>query len=234
MENNILKEKVRKNVKEKIAVANIREELGMSDKNKKSIYWIASVCAVCVIGFGIVIGTNSLNNKEIDNNLYAEENVEQEKNVTDLKINKIENMAMKKLNAEMKNLELESLPEKFTFIDDIILPEGYKLEGAYNIFTKEDANVKEYNLLHDYVLCYTKDDVGTIEIAFSEVGAPLRDYFMNSQNEVSKIGEVEVVISQFEDKYLVTFDIDGLYFDIETKGITESELVELLNSIIIE
>lgn len=83
-------------------------------------------------------------------------------------------------------------------------------------------------------MCYTKDDVGTIEIAFSEVGAPLRDYFMNSQNEVSKIGEVEVVISQFEDKYLVTFDIDGLYFDIETKGISESELVELLNSIIIE
>lgn len=234
MENNILKEKVRKNVKEKIAVANIREELDMSNKNKKSIYWIASVCAVCVIGFGIVIGTNSLNNKEIGNNLYAEENVEQEKNVTELKINKIENMAMKKLDAEMKNLELESLPEKFTFIDDVKLPEGYKLEGAYNIFTKEDANVKEYNLLHDYVLCYAKDDSSTIEIAFSEEGAPLRDYFINSQNEVSKIGEVEVVISQFEDKYLVTFNIDDLYFDVETKGITESELVDLLNSIIIE
>lgn len=234
MENNILKEKVRKNVKEKIAVANIREELGMSNKNKKSIYWIASVCAVCVIGFGIVVGTNSLNNKEIDNNFYAEENVEQEKNVTELKINKIENMAMKKLDAEMKNLELENLPEKFVFIDDVKLPEEYKLEGAYNIFTKEDVNIKKYNLLHDYVLCYAKDDVGTIEIAFSEVGAPLRDYFINSQNEVSKIGEVEIVISQFEDKYLVSFDINGLYFDIETNGITESELVELLSSIILK
>ena len=90
MENNILKEKVRKNVKEKIAVANIREELDMSNKNKKTIYWIASVCAVCVIGFGIIIGTNPLNNKEIENNIYAEENVEQEKIVTELKINKIE------------------------------------------------------------------------------------------------------------------------------------------------
>lgn len=38
MENNILKEKVRKKVKEKIAVANIREEFNMN--NKKSIYWI--------------------------------------------------------------------------------------------------------------------------------------------------------------------------------------------------
>lgn len=233
MENNILKEKVRKNVKEKIAVANIREELDMSNKNRKSIYWITSVCAVCVIVFGVVIGTNSLNNREIDKNLYAGENVEHTKTVTDLKINKIENMAMKKLDAEMKNLELESLPEKFTFIDEVKLPEGYRLEGAYNIFTKEDANVKEYNLLHDYVLCYAKEDVSTIEIAFSEVSVPLRDYFINSQNEISKIGEVEVIISQLEDKYLVTFNINGLYFDVETKGISESELVDLISSIIV-
>lgn len=229
MENNILKEKVRKNVKEKIAVANIREELSMSNKNKKSIYWIASVCAVCVIVFGAVIGISDFNNKQNINNLYVAENF-----AKDLKINKIENMAMKKLDAEMKNIELESLSEKFKFIDDINVPAEYKLESAYNIFTKKDASVIEYNLLHDYVLSYVKDDENTIEIAFSEVDTPLRDYFINSQNETSKIGEVEVVISQFEEMYLATFNVNGIYFDIETKGITESQLVDLLNSIIIE
>lgn len=234
MENNILKEKVRKNVKEKIAVANIREELSMSNKNKKSIYWIASVCAVCVIVFGVVIGTNDFNNKQNINNLYVAENLEEENFAKDLKINKIENMAMRKLDAEMKNIELESLSEKFKFIDDINVPAEYKLESAYNLFTKKDASVIEYNLLHDYVLSYVKDDENTIEIAFSEVATPLRDYFINSQNETSKIGDVEVVISQFEEMYLATFNVNGIYFDIETEGITESQLVDLLNSIIIE
>ena len=40
MENNNLKEQVRKDVKEKIAVSNIRKEFDMKSKNnKKLIYW---------------------------------------------------------------------------------------------------------------------------------------------------------------------------------------------------
>lgn len=50
MENNILKEKVRKNVKEKIAVANIREELDTSNKNRRlSMKKIASVACICLV-----------------------------------------------------------------------------------------------------------------------------------------------------------------------------------------
>ena len=228
MENNILKEKVRKNVKEKIAVANIREEFNMN--NKKSIYWIISVCAVCVIVFGIIVGANDFNTK-INNNLYATENEKSTDVLVDLKINKIENMAMKKLNAEMKDFKYEDLIEKFEFINNIEMLPEYNLKTTYTIFTKEDINAEEYNLLHDYVLCYESDNKSTIKMAFSEIEKPLRDYFINSQNEISKIGDVEFIISQFEETYMITFNINGLYFDIEANGITETQLITLLNSI---
>lgn len=228
MENNILKEKVRKKVKEKIAVANIREEFNMN--NKKTIYWITSVCAVCVIVFGITVGTNNFNTK-INNDLYATENEESTDVIVDLKINKIENMAMKKLNAETKDFKYEDLIEEFKFINNMEMLQEYKLKTTYTIFTKEDINAEEYNLLHDYVLCYENDNKNTIKIAFSEIEDPLRDYFINSQNEISKIGNVEYIISQFEETFIVTFNINDLYFDIEAKGITETQLITLLTSI---
>lgn len=72
MENNELKENIRKKVKEKIAVLNIREEFVMkTKKNRKIIYGITSSAAVVILGFGIIIGTNTLNNNQAQNNPYG-------------------------------------------------------------------------------------------------------------------------------------------------------------------
>ena len=55
MENNDLEDKTRKMVKEKIAVSNIKEEFKMKEnKNRKTIYFVTSVCAVFVLGIGDV------------------------------------------------------------------------------------------------------------------------------------------------------------------------------------
>ena len=71
MENNNLKERIRNNVKEKIAVSNIREELDMkSKKSRKIIYGITSSAAVFILGVGIIIGTNTFNNSQIQDNHY--------------------------------------------------------------------------------------------------------------------------------------------------------------------
>lgn len=70
MENNNLKNRIQKNVKEKIAISTIREEICMNKrKNKKVIYTVLSSCAVLAICFGITI--NKLPN---NNNEYALEN----------------------------------------------------------------------------------------------------------------------------------------------------------------
>ena len=123
------------------------------------------------------------------------------------------------------------MAEKFKFIENISLPEEYKLEESYTVYTRDNKEVDEYNILHDYVFNYTKDN-NKIKIAFSEIEEPLRDYFIEGGDKISKIGDAEFIIYQSEEMYIVTFNYQNINFDIETTGITEDELVNLLQSII--
>lgn len=241
MENNNLKERIRNNVKEKIAVSNIREELDMkSKKSRKIIYGITSSAAVFILGVGIIIGTNTFNNSQIQDNHYEIADLQgdkQNKNESQeikLNINKINEMSATSLDADIKTKEIEKLPEKFEFIKNIKIPEEYKIERSYNIYTRNDINKSEYDVLHDYVFNYRKDSMNEIIIAFSEIEMPLRDYYIDVGDKVSKIGNIELIISQYKDMYIVTFNFKDMYFDIETTGITENELLELLQSIFTE
>ena len=234
MENNILKEKVKANVKEKIAILNIRKEFDMkANKNKKIVYIITSACAVLVLCMGIIIGTNNGGLESIYQIALEKTNtLNQEESLTnELNINKLKSLAMLSLDADIKIIKLEDLPEKFKFIENISLPEEYKLEESYTVYTRDNKEVDEYNILHDYVFNYAKDN-NKIKIAFSELEEPLRDYFIEGGDEISKIGDAEFIIYQSEEMYIVTFNYQNINFDIETTGITEDELVNLLQSII--
>lgn len=149
-----------------------------------------------------------------------------------LEINPMQGTSMAKLDADVQTVEISSLPEKFEFINNIALPSEYKLENSYEIYTRENYDTAEYSLLHDYVFNYSKDYENTIKVAFSEVGEPIRDYFLDDSKKISKIGDVDVIISQYEKMYVATFKYKEINFDIETNGITEEELVNLLESII--
>lgn len=233
MENNDLKEK--------IAVSNIREEFDMkSKKSRKIIYGITSSVAVFILGVGIIIVTNTFNNNQIQDNHYEIANLQGDKHNKNeaqeikLNINKIKEMSATSLDADIKTIETEKLPEKFEFIKNIKIPEEYKIESSYNIYTRNDINKNEYDVLHDYVFNYRKDSMNKIIIAFSEIEKPLRDYYIEDGDKVSKIGDIELIISQYKDMYIATFNFKDIFFDVETVGITESELIELLQSILNE
>lgn len=197
------------------------------NRNKKIIYTISSVCAVFILTIGILVGTGQLND-----NIKIGENIDQKLNVK-LNINKIKDMEMTKLDLDVKIVESKELPEKFKFMEKVKIPSEYKFKDSYNVYIRKNMDVAEYNLLHDYVFNYQKDDFsGGIKIAFSEVEEPLRDYFIDDKYKISKIGETEIIISQYEQSYIASFKYKDIYFDIETNGITESKLVELLVSII--
>ena len=149
-----------------------------------------------------------------------------------LEINPMQGASMAKLDADVETVEINSLPEKFEFINNIALPSEYKLENSYEIYTRENYDTAEYSLLHDYVFNYSEGYENTIKVAFSEVGEPIRDYFLDDSKKVSKIGNVDVIISQYEKMYVATFKCKEINFDIETNGITEVELANLLESII--
>lgn len=236
MENNELKEKIRKNIKEDIAISNIRKEFDMkTSKNKKIVYSISSICAVFILGISIFLGVNNSlfkeNGLEIGKTEDFNKNKEESLNI-ELNINKIKDMLMTQLDADTKTIDVEELPEKFNFMEDVIIPEKYKLESSYNVYVKESKDIEEYNILHDYVFSYKKDDLNDIKIAFSEIENPLRDYYIEEGEKISKIGDVEVIISQWKQMYIVSFEYENIYFDIETTGITENQLITLLESII--
>ena len=239
MENKELKEKIRKNIKEEIAISNIRKEFGMkTNKNKRIVYAISSVCAVFILGVGIFVGTSKLNNNLLQGDTLeigkTEENINKEESLDiELNINKIKDMEMLKLDLDVKIVESKDLPEKFNFMEKVKIPSEYKFKDSYNVYTRKDMNVEEYNVLHDYVFNYQKDDFSEeIKIAFSEVGEPLTDYFIDDKYITSKIGDAEIIITQYKQMYTASFKYKDIYFDIETSGIKENELAELLVSII--
>lgn len=223
MENNELKESVRKNIKEEIAISNIRKEFDMkTNRSKKIVYVISSMCAVFILVIGIFLGINSkLLHNDIDNT--------QNLNVK-LNINKVKNISSSDM--DIKTTKMEETPDKFKFIENIRIPTGYQSADNYNVYIKKDKEVNEYNLLHDYEFNYKKDDLNNIKITFSEIEKPLRDCFIYGEDKISKIGDVELIISQWKQMYIASFKYKDIYFDIETTGITENELVDLLKSII--
>lgn len=206
-----------------------------TNRNKKIVYIASSICAVFILGIGIFIGTNKL---QVDNTVKIGKSEEQNENMEEdlkieLNINKLEDASMARFDVDIKTIEIENLPEKFNFIKNIIIPNGFELDDSYNIYIRENIDTEEYNILHDYVFYYKKDITNDIRIAFSEKEEPIRDYFINNEEEdVSKIGDVELIISNWKQMYLVNFKYENIYFDIETTGITEDELIVLLESLI--
>ena len=199
-------------------------------KNKKIIYALSSACAVFILGIGILAGQKKTNKNIIkteDEGMVRSQNM----NIM-LEINPMQGASMAKLDADVQTVEITSIPEKFEFINNIELPSEYKLDSCYEIFTRENLNTTECDLLHDYVFNYSKDYENSIKVAFSEVEEPIRDYFLNNSKKTSKIGDVDVIISQYEKMYVATFRCKDIYFDIETNGITEEEIINLLESII--
>ena len=242
MENKELKEKIRKDIREEIAISNIRKEFGMkSNKNKRIVYAISSVCALFILGVGIFVGTSKLNNNLLQGNTLeigkTEENINKEESLDiELNINILKDMAMASLDADVKidanAIKLEQLPKELMFMGNLIIPEEYEFENSYTLYTRENTEEAEYNVLHDYIFNYRKDDMNNIQISFSKIEPPIRDYSILGEDKISKIGDVELKISQWKEMYIVTFKYKDIYFDIETTGITEEQLVDLLESLI--
>lgn len=158
--------------------------------------------------------------------------------ILELNINKAEYQSMMTLDVDIKeaNTELNSEFEKdFSFVKkDINAPKDLRDYGVNKVvMTRKDFSDKDYSIAHDYIWDYSNEaENRTIRIAFSKIGKPLRDYYLSSEEKISKIENTDVIITQYEKLYLAEFKLNDVYFDIETAGITQKELVDLLVSLI--
>ena len=133
------------------------------------------------------------------------------------------------LELNINKAEYQSIVKK-----DINAPKDLRDYGVNKVvMTRKDFSDKDYSIAHDYIWDYSNEaENRTIRIAFSKIGKPLRDYYLSSEEKISKIENTDVIITQYEKLYLAEFKLNDVYFDIETAGITQKELVDLLVSLI--
>ena len=229
---NNLKDTIQKNFDKEKNYNIILSRIERRDNMKVKLnYVLASSLAAIVLLVGIV----AYNVPKSNNENVMPSTVQ---GILELNINKAKAQSMMKFDADIKetNTELNSEFEKnFSFVKkDINAPKDLKNYGVNKvIMTKKDFSDRDYSIAHDYIWDYSNEaENRTIRIAFSKVGKPIRDYHLSSEEKISKIEDTEVIITQYEKLYLAEFKMNDVYFDIETAGITQTELVDLLVSII--
>lgn len=223
--------KYKETTKEKNSHKSYKERMiGMS--NLKLKYVLAPICMVliAVVGYvGFLNTNNNLNNNPITDFRGGKE----ESIATTININKIDNMIMADLDAQEKLLNGVNMPY-IGYMIGLEIPSDFDNKENYKaIYVRSDRNVEKYDILNNYEFTYRNTSNNRkIIIAFSEKYVPLRDYEILDADKISKIGDVELIISQYKNMYIVKFTHKGINFDIETNDITESELISLLESII--
>ena len=216
-----IEEDKKKNYEAILSKVKVKGGIGM----KKRYILVPAFSLILILALVIGLNRNTFNNEitEIDG-IKAE-----------IKINKLNDMAMSSLDADIKTVEVEEIPEKFDILKTIKTPEGFNLESIYAVYVRENIQTEEYNILNNYVINYRTNESAekSITISFSDTYEPLRDYFIDKENsKVSNINDIELVIYNYEKMYITKFEYNGIKFDIETSRISEEEFIDLLLSII--
>lgn len=237
MEKDKLKQNIQKNVQEQIAISNWKEEMYMNrEKSKKVVYGILASCAMFALCMGIVITKIPLGQNEntVLQAKLEKEDLSKEKLKTEIYINKVEMQKDSVINAEVRKIDAQESSADLRFAIEAKLPNDMERNGSVVGIYVKGENCKKYDVLQNYEFHYkNKAETRTITLGVGfKDKKPIRDYYFLEVEKISKIGDVELKITQYEDSYLVIFSYKDVNYDIETNGITQDELVEFLTSLI--
>lgn len=215
----------------------VQEKRNQLNDNKSrervvSMKFLSPILAVAVIA-GIVFMVNPKTETPIISEYKNNVTTESEEKIS-LNINKIDELAMTKLDADSRILNGVCIPY-FEYMTKLAIPDDFDNKEDYKaLWVKSNRDVNEYDKLNNYVFTYRNTSNNRIIIiAFSEEYEPLRDYYIKGGEKITTIGNTELIISQYKDTFLTTFTHNGVNYDIETRDITEDELLALLESIIL-
>lgn len=199
----------------------IISKIECENQAKKNL-WKWSLIPICLI---IISGILLLNS-----NAIVKTYVDKKNNVT-LYINEV--------NSKDETLKLDAdvqivANSDFTLpYNEISIPNDLIKISKYILYTKENINSQDYDLLYNYKIRYFNESNRSISISYSNNYKPLRDYYFNESNsKITVIDDTKLKIYKFENTYFVEFRFGGYNFDIEAFKITEQELTNLLLSII--
>lgn len=97
----------------------------------------------------------------------------------------------------------------------------------------DDSGVIKEGDLESYHLYYRTENDGSVSIAISSLGEPQRGAFFSDNSPCqSYIEDTSLIIRKNNRSFWVQFEYDGIYYDIETADVSQSELTALLISLI--
>ena len=227
---NNLKDTIQKNFDQEKNYNIILSKIERRDNMKVKLSY---VLASSFVAIALLVGIVAYNVPKNDNEIVTPPTVP---GALEININKAKMQSMAKLDADIQEAVVDKeINKSFPFVQkELNAPKDLKNYGVNRVLmTRKDLSDKDYSVAHDYIWDYSNEaENRTIRIAFSKVGKPLRDYHLSSEEKISKIEGAEVIITQYEKLYLAEFKLNDVYFDIETAGITQTELIDLLVSII--
>lgn len=202
----------------------IIKRLNNKKTNETKYYKFANVCLIAIISFSFsllfISKTNSIHQLNND------------KNKDIININKIDT------TSDGNNFEY---PEKapiydeisdladYLFIRDVFdyldLPSDFKKDYTIKTIYTNNQKINHYESLFQ-----NSNGTRSIVISFSKENKPLNRY-ASSSNVLSKINGVELII-YYRSDYIAEFYYKDINYLIETKNITEDELIKILKSII--
>ena len=145
-------------------------------------------------------------------------------------INEIQNLAAAKIMCESKIIAKEELPEELSKYANVACNEASMISILY---TKSDLSNDEFDFLHDYVFYFFNEEENrNYKISVTKEENNLRDYFFQATNDQSSIDGHDVIISKYDDRYIINFKKGDYHFDVETNGYTEAEMLNIVKDII--
>jgi len=224
------KQTIKDIMNEKFNKDDIHKELLIKFEEKRkmkinSLMRFALPVCVMVIMCGVVVLNN---NSKV---LKPDTKVEQQ-NKNNIVVNDINDLGAFRLDAKAIDAKVENFIANFEFLKNIEIPRDLTEKNAIKLFVRGEDS-ENYDKLRHYEISYFNDNDRSISVSFSDTEKPLRDYrFPDEGSKLSIINNINLKIYKYEDLYMTEFEYKGYNFDIETVGISESELVELLKSII--
>ncbi len=204
--------------------------------NNKKHLW--KLCFVPICLSILIIGIMFINQNRLTNELSQNFNTDEEQNLK-LNINILNNDEIISLDTNVDIILDNNINIPYPFKYDggeIIIPHDLDKSNTYIVYTnanKDSYDSLSYNVLYNYILCYTNDNGRNIKVAYSKDNIPIRDYFFKDNGlKTTTINGIELKIYQFENNYFTNFNYNNYNFDIETSNITEKELSDFLLSII--
>lgn len=211
----------------------IIKKLEKGEKMKKKNIWKWSLVPICLIV--ITSGVLFLNYQEKSKNILENKPYIDKDNDITLNINYITNnsLGITRLDADIKTTTTGNdinFPLPYQAVN---IPSDLKQFDKYFVYTKDNKDSDDYNILNNYIIEYSNGLDRTIKIAYSKEYQPIRDYYFSDENsKTTTINDVELIIYKYEDTFFTKFKYNGYNFDIETSKITEQELSTFLLSIL--